>query len=128
MDSSKRSGRGDGGLFFENSLFLPFRLDILHVWVGKEMSLISSPDLITDLCEGSRDIAIREGEAWTNIVLRRYGDLAREFGNDRGHVVLYAAEQGGDLFQQENRHYIRVSFATEGKTLSFGIVEDPFEL
>jgi hypothetical protein len=120
--------QGRKGLVFGNSLYLPFRLDLMSIWVGKEMSLLSSPEVIFDLCEGSRDVAIREEDAWTNIVLRRHGDLGRDLGNGKGHVILYATEKGGDLFIQEQRHYVRVSFATQGKELSFEIIDDPFRL
>ena len=121
-----RNGRK--GLVFGNSLFLPFRLDLMSIWVGKEMSLLSSPEVIHDLCEGSRDVAIREENAWTNIVLRRHGDLVRDLGNGKGHVILCAAEKGGDLFRQEQRHYIRIGFASQGKEISFEIIDDPFQL
>lgn len=98
------------------------------IWVGKEMSLLSSPEVIRDLCEGSREVAIREEDAWTNMVLRRHGDHARDLGNGKGHVILYGAEKGGDLFMQEQRHYIRICFASQAKEISFEIINDPFQL
>jgi hypothetical protein len=120
--------QGRKGLVFGNSLFLPFRLDLMSIWVGKEMSLLSSPEVILDLCEGSRDVGIREEDGWTNIVLRRHGDLARDLGNGKGHVILYGAEKGADLFMQDQRHYIRVSIPAKGKETSFEVVDDPFKL
>lgn len=123
---SIRNGRR--GLVLGNSIYLPFRLDLLSVWIGKEMSMLATPELMVDLCPGNGDVAIREEPGWTNIVFRRYRDLAREFGGGRGHVVLYAAEKGGDLFAPDQRHYIRISFDRDGKDASFEIIDDPFML
>ena len=120
--------QGRRGLVFGNSLYLPFQLDILTIWVGKEMSMISSPQVIVDLCPGSEDVALRENENWTNIVFRGHGDLVREFGNGKGHVILYAVEKGHDPFVQEHRHYIRVSFAMHAKEISLELIDDPFQL
>ncbi|NTU91306.1 MAG: hypothetical protein HGB01_05525 [Chlorobiaceae bacterium] len=120
--------RGTKGLVFENSVFFPFRMQLLTVWLGKEMSLLASPEFIVDLCEGNEDVAIREGDTWTNIVFRRYRDLCREFGNGKGHIILLASEMGADFFTQERRHYIRVAFPSHGKEISFEIIDDPFQL
>lgn len=120
--------QGRRGLVFENSMFLPFRLDILHIWIGKEMSLLSSPEVIVDLCEGNGQIALRESDTWTNVVLHRYRDLVREFGDGKGHVVLYAVEKGADPFVPGNRHYIRIAFGIQEKEISFEIIDDPFQL
>ncbi|NTU92623.1 MAG: hypothetical protein HGB29_03945 [Chlorobiaceae bacterium] len=120
--------KGAQGLVFGNSMFLPFRLDLLSIWAGKEMSFLSSPEVIVDLCEGNGEVAVREGASWTNIVLRRYRDLAREFGNGKGHVLLYAVEKANDLFVQEHRHYIRIVFSAHEKEISFELIDDPFQL
>jgi len=120
--------QGRKGLVFGNSLYLPFQLDLLTIWVGKEMSMISSPQVIVDLCPGSGDVAIREEGNWTNIVLRGHGDLVRELGNGKGHVILYAVEKGRDPFVQEHRHYVRVSFTMHTKEISLEIIDDPLQL
>jgi hypothetical protein len=120
--------KGGKGLVFGNSIYLPFRLDLLSLWVGKEMSLISSPEVIVDLCDGNGEVALREGDSWTNIVLRGYRDLAREFGNGKGHVTLYATEKGADLFEHSHRRYIRITFTTHEKELLLEIIDDPFQL
>lgn len=118
---------GETGFSVHNSVFLPFHCEIISIWIGKEMSLLSVPDEITDLLD-TEVIGIREEESYTNLVFRKWGDLARELGNHKGHIILHAAEKGEDIFQDENRHYIKIGFHDHRKELSFEIVNDPFEL
>lgn len=118
---------GETGFSVHNSVFLPFHCEIISIWIGKEMSLLSVPDEITDLGDAEL-IGIREGESYTNLVFRKWGDLARELGHHKGHIVLHAAEKGEDIFKRENLHYIKVGFHDHQKELSFEIVNDPFEL
>ena len=51
---------GEKGFVIKNSVFLPFHCEILTIWIGKEMPLLSTPDQITDLCE-SELIGVRVG-------------------------------------------------------------------
>ena len=118
---------GEEGMIFRDSVFLPFHLEILSVWVGKEMSLLAVPDVYTDFCEGNGRLAVREGAAYTNLVFRKGGDIRKELGRCKGHIIIQAAEKGSDIFDAENRHYIRVCF-TNKHTLEFELVEDPFYL
>jgi hypothetical protein len=119
---------GENGIVFENSVFLPFHLELLRVWIGKEMTLISSPECIVDVCPGNGDVAVREGELYTNLVFRRYRDLPRELGHDKGHVILHAAEKGADIFRKENLHYIRLGFQSGQKEIALEVIDDPFLL
>lgn len=118
---------GETGFAIGNSVYLPFHCEIISIWIGKEMSLISSPDMISDLAD-EETIAIREGDSFTNLVFRKWGDLARELGNHKGHIILHAAEKGDDIFNSENLHYIRMGFHDHQKELSFKIIDDPFRL
>lgn len=115
------------GLVIRNSLFLPFHCELLSIWVGKEMSLLAAPDLLCDLAN-RKVVGVREGDSYTNIVLRRWSDLPKELGHEKGHVILHAAEKGADIFKPENLHYIRISFHDRGKKISFEIIDDPFNL
>ena len=118
---------GENGLVFRNSIFVPFHLELLSVWIGKEMSLLAVPDLLTDFCDGNAQIAVREGDRYTNLVFRKFGDLPKELGRSKGHIILHAAEKGSDIFDEENRHYIKVGF-TDRHILDFELVDDPFYL
>ena len=118
---------GETGFAVHNSVFLPFHCEIISIWIGKEMSLLSVPDEITDLGD-TEVIGMREGESYTNLVFRKWGDLTRELGYHKGHIILYAVEKGEDMFNAENRHYIRIGFHDHRKELSFEIVDDPFQL
>lgn len=118
---------GETGMVFRNSLFLPFHLEVLTIWIGKEMSLLAAPDLITDLTEGNGQVATRQGAAYTNLVFRKSGDLRKELGHEKGHIVLHAAEKGEDIFKEENLHYIKVCFANK-HLITFELIEDPFYL
>jgi len=118
---------GATGMVFRNSLFLPFHLELLTVWVGKEMSLLAVPDLMTDLTEGNGTVAMREGDTYTNLVLRKAGDLRKEFGHEKGHIILHAAEKGSDIFDNNNLHYIKVHFSNK-HIVTFELVEDPYYL
>lgn len=119
--------KGEKGFYIRNSVFFPFHFELISIWVGKEMSLLSSPEIITDLAD-SDELAVREGESFTNLVFRKWNDLGRELGHHNGHMILYAAEKGSDIFNPENRHYIRVSFPEKQKETSFVIIDDPFDL
>jgi len=118
---------GETGFAIGNSVYLPFHCEIISIWIGKEMSLISAPDMISDLTNPDV-ISIREGESFTNLVFRKWGDLSRELGNHKGHIILHAAEKGDDIFKSENLHYIRMGFHDHKKELSFKIIDDPFRL
>lgn len=118
---------GETGFAVHNSLFLPFHCEIINIWIGKEMSLLSVPDEIVDLLD-AEVIGIREGESYTNLVFRKRGDLAKELGNHKGHIILHATEKGEDIFKAENRHYIKIGFHDHQKELVFEIVNDPFQL
>ncbi len=115
------------GFVIKNSVFLPFHCEIITIWLGKEMSLLSTPDLITDLTD-AEVLGIREGDFYTNLVFRERSDLAKELGHHKGHVILRAAEKGADIFQPENLHYIRIGFHDHQKELSLELIDNPHDL
>ncbi len=120
---------GEKGFYIRNSLFVPFHLELLSIWLGKEMSLLSSPELITDVADPEL-LLIREGEGYTNLVFRKWGDLGRELGHHKGHIILHGAEKGADIFLPENIHYIKVCFrdVETHRLVTFEQVDNPFYL
>ncbi len=116
------------GFLIKNSIFLPFHLELLSVWIGKDMSLLSKPDLITDFSYKKGEIFIREGESYTNLIFVNHGDLRREYGNYKGHVILYCTEKGDDIFDETRRHYIKLSVHDDTNAVFMELVDDPFEL
>lgn len=120
-------GRKEKGLVIMNSIFLPFHCEIISIWIGKEMSLLSVPELIVDFCDHG-DIGVREGHSYTNLVFRKWKDLQREIGNHKGHVIIHAAEKDADLFRSENLHYIRMSFKDNRKEVELEIIDNLFDL
>ncbi|MCF8215376.1 MAG: hypothetical protein K9I59_00720 [Chlorobium sp.] len=120
---------GEKGFYIRNSLFFPFHFELLSIWIGKEMSLLSSPEMITDISDKGL-LSVREAESYTNIVFRRWGDLGRELGHHKGHVILHAAEKGADIFNPENLHYIKACFrdTTAFREVVFELIDDPFSL
>jgi hypothetical protein len=115
------------GFVIKNSIFLPFHCEIISIWIGKEMSLLSAPDLITDVTD-AEVLGVREGDFYTNLVFRKWSDLPKEFGHHKGHIILRAAEKGADIFKVENLHYIRIGFQDHKKELSFEIIDNPYDL
>ncbi len=118
---------GAAGLVIRNSLFLPFHCEIISIWIGKDLSFVAAPDLITDLGDAEA-IWIREGVSYTNLVFRKWDDLQRELGHHKGHVILHVAEKGEDIFCAGNLHYIRASFREHLREVTLEIVDDPFRL
>ncbi|MDP8306044.1 MAG: hypothetical protein RAO75_06020 [Candidatus Chlorobium antarcticum] len=118
---------GETGFVIRNSLFLPFHCELLSIWIGKEMSLLSAPDLITDIANPDI-LGVREVESFTNLVFRKWGDLAKELGHEKGHIILHAAEKGADVFVSGNLHYIRIAFCNRQKEVCFEIIDNPYEL
>lgn len=116
------------GLLIKNSIFLPFHLELLSVWVGKDMSLISRPDVLTDFSDQKGDIHIREGESYTNLVFPHHKELKKEYGNFKGHVILYGTEKGVDIFDEKRRHYIKLSFNDDTNNVQMELIDDPFYL
>ena len=116
------------GFLLKNSIFLPFHLELLSVWIGKDMSLLSKPDLITDFSYKKGEIFIREGESYTNLIFVNHSDLRREYGNYKGHVILYCTEKGDDIFDETRRHYIKLSVHDDTNAVFMELVDDPFEL
>ncbi len=115
------------GFVIKNSVFLPFHCEIITIWIGKEMSLLSAPDLITDVTD-AEVLGVREGDFYTNLVFRKWSDLPKELGHNKGHIILRAAEKGADIFKVENLHYIRIGFQDHKKELSFEIIDNPYDL
>lgn len=119
---------GDKGLLIKNSIFLPFHVELLSVWVGKDMSLLSKPDLITDFTPGNGEISIREGESYTNLVFTHHKDLRKEYGHYKGHIILYGTEKGADIFDPDRRHYMKLSFHHDKEEVDLELIDDPFDL
>ena len=73
-------------------------------------------------------IGIRVGDSYTNLVFRKWNNLAKELGHDKGHIILHAAEKDSDIFRSENLHYIRISFQNHKKEVSLEIIDNPLDL
>jgi len=119
---------GDTGLLIKNSIFLPFHLELLSVWIGKDMSLIAKPDVLTDFSDDKGDIHIREGEGYTNLCFCHHKELKKEYGRFKGHVILYGTEKGADIFDETRRHYIQLSFNDDTNNVQMELIDDPFYL
>jgi len=115
------------GFVIKNSVFLPFHLEILYLWVGKEMSLLSKPDVITDL-SGKGEVMIRKGETYTNLVFLKHEELRREYGKYKGHVILFCTEKGDDIFDVKLRHYVKLSFHDDSDEVFLELIDNPAEL
>jgi hypothetical protein len=118
---------GEHGFVIKNSLFLPFHCEIISIWIGKEMTLISTPDFIVDLSD-TDIVGIREGFSYTNLVFKKWNDLVKELGYHKGHVILHAAEKESDVFINENLHYIRIGFQAGEKNVSLEVIDSPYDL
>ena len=116
------------GFLIKNSIFLPFQLELLSVWIGKDMSRLSTPDVITDFNYPKGDIHIREGESYTNLVFVRHKELKKEYGHYKGHIILYGTEKGADIFQKDQRHYVKLSFHDDTNSVYMELIDDPFDL
>jgi len=119
---------GDKGLLIKNSIFLPFHLELLSVWIGKDMSLVSKPDLFTDFSENKGDVLIREGAEYTNLVFGNHKELKKEYGHYKGHIILLGSEKGGDIFAKDQRHYVKLSFHDDTNNVYMELIDDPFDL
>ena len=116
------------GFLIKNSIFLPFHLELLSVWIGKDMSLVSKPDLITDFSDKKGDLYIREGESYTNLIFINHKELKREYGHYKGHIILFCTEKGDDIFDKTRCHYIKLSFHDDTNNVYMELIDDPFEL
>jgi len=116
------------GFLIKNSIFLPFHLELLSVWIGKDMSLVSRPDVLTDFGGNKSEIHIREGASYTNLVFVNHKELKREYGNYKGHIILLSTEKGGNIFDKTRRHYIKLSFHDDTNNVYMELIDDPFEL
>ncbi|NQV42834.1 MAG: hypothetical protein HQ506_10805 [Candidatus Marinimicrobia bacterium] len=116
------------GFLIKNSIFLPFHFELLSVWIGKDMSMVSKPDLLTDFSERNGDVHIRESESFTNLIFVSHKDLKREYGHYKGHIILFCTEKDADIFDTHNRHYIKLSFHDDTDSVYMEIIDDPFYL
>lgn len=119
---------GATGLVFRNSVFLPFHFELISVWIGKEMSLLAAPEHYVDFCGCNGDVGIRTGETYTNLIFRQHKDLVKEFGRYKGHVILKCAEKGADIFQEDQRHFVKLGFKEGQVEVSMELINDPFDL
>lgn len=119
---------GATGLVYKNSVFLPFHFELLSIWVGKEMSLLASPEHYVDFCGCDGDVGIRTGETYTNLIFRQYKDLVKDFSRNRGHVILKCTEKGADIFNKANRHFVKIGFEEDPIRVSMELIDDPFDL
>ncbi|MEA3288285.1 MAG: hypothetical protein U9Q77_13060 [Candidatus Marinimicrobia bacterium] len=116
------------GFLIKNSIFLPFHIELLSVWIGKDMSLLSKPNTLTDFSDQKGDIHIREGESYTNLIFVHYKELRKEYGNYKGHIILYGTERGADIFDKSRRHYIKLSLHDDTNNVYMELIDDPFDL
>mgnify|MGYP006919307959 FL=1 len=118
----------DKGLLIKNSIFLPFHIELMSVWIGKDMSTISRPDVLTDFSSQNRDIHIREGDSYTNLTFVDHKDLKKEYGHYKGHIILFGAEKGVNIFDESQRHYIKLSFHDDTSNVYMELIDDPLNL
>lgn len=116
------------GFLIKNSIFLPFQFELLSVWIGKDMSMLSKPDLLTDFTEKNGDVHIRTGEYFTNMIFVNHKDLKHDYGNYKGHIVLFCTEKNADIFDETQRHYIKLSFHDDTDNIYIEMIDDPFYL
>ena len=116
------------GLLVKNSVFLPFHCELISVWIGKDMSLVARPDVITDFNHAKSEIFIREGEYYTNLVFTHHKDLKKEYGHYKGHVILTCTEKGADIFDPDQRHFVKLSFHDDTDTVYMELIDDPLSL
>lgn len=119
---------GTKGFLVKNSVFLPFHLELISVWIGKDMSLVSKPDLFTDFSEKKGDVLVREGATYTNLVFGNHKELKKEYGHYKGHIILHGAEKGADIFKKEDLHFIKLSFHDDTNNVYMELIDDPFDL
>ncbi len=119
---------GEKGFLIKNSIFLPFHIEILSVWIGKDMSLISRPDVLTDFSDSKGDVQIREGDTYTNIVFVKHKELKKEYGHYKGHIILFGAEKGRDIFDKNERHFIKLSFHDDTDNVYMELIDNPLDL
>ncbi len=118
----------DKGFLIKNSIFLPFHIELISVWIGKDMSLLAKPDVLTDFSDQKGDIHIRTGESYTNLIFVHHKELKKEYGNYKGHIILYGTELGADIFDNDRRHYIKLSFHDNTSNVYMELIDDPFDL
>jgi|FLOH01.1.fsa_nt_gi hypothetical protein len=116
------------GLVKKNTLFLPFHMELMYIWIGKDMSLLSIPDIITDFYSLKAEINVHEDEKYTQIVFLKHSNLHREFDHYKGHIIFHCAEKGADIFLKENRHFIKISFHGDTETIFFELIDNPLNL
>ena len=119
---------GDKGLLIKNSVYLPFHMELLSVWIGKDMSMVSTPDVLTDFSSGHGELHVREGDSYTNLIFVHHKDLKKEYGHYKGHIILYAVEKGEDIFATKNRHFVKLSFHDDTDNIYLELLDDPFSL
>jgi len=116
------------GFLIKNSIFLPCHFELLSVWIGKDMSLLSKPELLTDFSDHNSQIFIREGESYTNLIFVKHGELRKEYGKYKGHIILYCTEKGDNIFDEKQRHYIKLSLHDDSDEVFMELIDNPFEL
>ncbi|MCF7808960.1 MAG: hypothetical protein K9M49_09125 [Candidatus Marinimicrobia bacterium] len=116
------------GLLIKNSIFLPFHMELLSIWAGKEMSLLSKPDIITDFSHEKGDVFLREGESYTNLIFTQHSELKKDYGHKKGHIILYGTEKGADIFDRDQRHYVKLWFHHDKDDIDLELIDDPFDL
>ena len=116
------------GFVYGNKILLPFRMHLLGIWIGHDMSFISSPDKYVDFLPGSREIGYKEYDSFTEIVFRKHHNLSKEFGKHKGHVTLFCCESKSDPFTTSDHLYVKLCFRddTNGVKLQLSDEETDF--
>jgi hypothetical protein len=120
--------KGINGFLIKDSIFLPFHMELISIWIGKDMSLVARPDVLTNFGSRKSDVVIREGDSYTNLIFIHHKELKKEYGHYKGHIILHAAEKGADIFDPAQRHYIKLSFHDDTDNVYLELIDDPFEL
>jgi len=116
------------GFLVKDSVFLPFHMELISVWIGKDMSLVARPDVLTNFSSRKSDLMIKEADSYTNLVFINHKELKKEYGHYKGHIILHATEKGADIFDPAERHYIKLSFHDDTDNVYLELIDDPFDL
>jgi len=115
------------GLVYGNKILLPFRVYLLGIWIGRDLSFLHSPDKYVDFLQNAKHIGYSEHESFTEIVFREHHELSKEFGKHKGHITLFCCEKGDDPFVLANHMYIRLHFRDDTNTVTLEISDEEID-
>jgi len=101
---------GRQGFTMGNRVSVPFRAELISILIGKQHSMLASPDLLTDFSPSQRHVVVVEKPSRMDLYFQGHDSLQQELGHWRGTLIITCCEAGNDIFDPASHLRLVLTF------------------